>query len=79
MRDTSKPHYETDGSEWYNYFMIRQNDLGHYYFAWIGSKREAFGEHCFKCTSNAKTWISDYNWREAVDEEFEREVLSGQS
>jgi sarcosine oxidase delta subunit len=76
MRDTSRPHFKTDGSQWYNYFMIRQNDEGHFYFAWISSRQEAFPNKCFKCTANAKEWILGFNWKEAIDEEFEREVLS---
>lgn len=69
--------YKQDGTEWYNYFFLRLDPSIGYYFAWIGSKRIAFEDKYFKCTTNAKQWITSHNWREAVDEEFEREVLRG--
>jgi len=68
--------FKDDGSAWYNYFFIRLDNSIGYYFAWSGTKREAFPGRYFKCTTNAKTWILSHNWKEAVDEEFEKEVLT---
>jgi len=68
--------YKEDGSEWYNYFHIRQNERG-YYFAWLGTRTNAFPEHHFRVEDNMKRWIKDYNWRIVVDNEFEKEVLRG--
>lgn len=67
--------YKDDGSEWYNYFFIRNDPTIGYYFAFIGSKRIAFPDIYFKCTENAKHWIRSFNWRIVLDEEFEKEVL----
>jgi hypothetical protein len=74
--DREKILFKDDGSEWYNYFFIRLDDVLGYYFAWSGSKRPAFPDTYFKCTSNARSWIKAHNWREAVDEEFEKEILN---
>lgn len=68
--------FKEDGTQWYNYFHIRLNNEGHYYFAWNGSNRNAFPDAEFKAHDNAKYWIIKHNWRQAVDEEFEKEVLS---
>lgn len=71
--------FKSDGSEWYNYFQIRKNDEGHYYFAWIGSKRRVFtGEgEIWRSPENMKRWIVTQDWKSLVDEEFEKEVLGG--
>ena len=68
--------FKEDGTEWYNYFFLRLDDTIGYYFAWNGTKRPAFPDHYFKSTTNAREWIKTYNWKQVVDEEFEREILA---
>lgn len=68
--------FKEDGTQWYNYFHIRSKPEG-YYFAWNGSTREAFEGHYFRCVTNMKAWILNRNWKEIVDQEFEKEVLDG--
>lgn len=72
--------FKEDGSQWYNYFSIRLDTQQEklrgkgYYFSWRGEKRIAFPEW-FETSVDARMWIHQYNWREAVDIEFEKEVL----
>lgn len=70
--------FKEDGSQWYNYFFIRLDFNIGYYIAWIGSAEPAFPDKYFRCGQNARAWISTHsNWRAAVDEKFEKEVLGG--
>lgn len=66
--------YKDDGSEWYNYFQIRRNDLKGFYVAWIGTTRMV-SPVSYSNFDDCKDWITNTNWRMLVDEEFEKEVL----
>lgn len=66
--------YKDDGSEWYNYFQIRRNDLKGYYIAWIGTTRMASPKG-WTTFDECRDWMISTNWRTLVDEEFEREFL----
>ncbi len=75
-----KFNLKEDGSQWYNYFCIRLDDKQHrltgkgYYLSWSGKARIAFPVW-FAHSGDAKDYVKSINWREAVDAEFEKEVL----
>lgn len=70
---SERPTYVEDGSQWYNYFSIRQNSMG-YYIAWRGKPVPAFSMF-YETVHEAREFIMKANWREVVDEAFEKEVL----
>lgn len=63
---------------WSDYFFIRLDDSIGYYLAWKGTKRPVFSDKYFRTYESCRTWIKDNDtWRQAVDIEFEKEVLGG--
>jgi hypothetical protein len=69
-------NFKSDGSEWYNYFKVRYDFGLGYYFALIGTCKNAFPDMYWRSTENMKLWIKeDSRWRQRLDEEFEKEVL----
>lgn len=72
--------FKEDGSQWYNFFCIRLDDKQQrltgkgYYLSWNGPARVAFPVW-FAHSGDARAYILSINWREAVDAEFEKEVL----
>ncbi len=76
--------YKDDGTQWYNYFAIRldQNRQkifhitgeGGYYISWRGRASNPFNRY-FNTPGEAREYIMCIPWRQAVDAEFEKEVL----
>lgn len=70
-------NFKKEDFKWCDYFLIRRDpNVGLYYFAWCNdTKDNAFPDVYFKCSTNAIKWIRK-NWREAIDEKFEKEIFS---
>jgi hypothetical protein len=65
---------DEDARKWWDYFWITADEDGNYYFSWYGTRNNAFPDKCWRSIDNMKKWINE-NWRQILDEEFEKEVL----